>query len=150
MVSIGLPLRPYSPPCNFKQPGLSQCFWGLVWQETEPLTPLSPRSPAADPAGVGLGLQLPLSHAGPRDLFVLKHSSYLLFSQCPLYFLVSYLHKHWAALGCSLCSSVDWVGVSPRCRGKLTLLLPISLTCSPQIIHSFKVHIEHCPRQTIW
>ena len=24
-VSVGLPVCPYSPPCNFKQPGLSQC-----------------------------------------------------------------------------------------------------------------------------
>ena len=33
--------------------------------------------------------------AGPRDLFFLKQSPYHLFFQCPLYFLVSYLHKRW-------------------------------------------------------
>ena len=56
-------------------------------------------------------------HAGPRDLFVLKQSPYLLFFQCPLYFLVSYLHKCWGAVGCSLCSSIDRLGASPVCRG---------------------------------
>ena len=66
-----------------------------------------------------------VTHTGPKDLFVLKQSPYLLFSQCPLYFLVSYLHKRWGAFGCLLCSSGDWVGVSPRCRGKLSLLPPI-------------------------
>ena len=56
--------------------------------------------------------------ASLRDLFVLKQSPYRLFFQCPQYFLVSYLHKLWGAVGCSLCSSVDGVGVSPVCRGK--------------------------------
>ena len=60
-VSLGFPLRPDSPPCDFRQPGLSQCCSGLVWQGTEPLTRLSPRSPAAGPAREGLGLQLPWS-----------------------------------------------------------------------------------------
>ena len=61
VVSQGFPFHPYSPPCDFKQPGLSQCCSGLVWQGTEPLTRLSPRSPAAGPAREGLGLQLPWS-----------------------------------------------------------------------------------------
>ena len=39
--SVGLPLRPYSPPCVFKQPGLSQCCSSLVWQGREPLGRLS-------------------------------------------------------------------------------------------------------------
>ena len=47
-------LRPYSPPCDFKQPGLSRCCSSLVWQEREPLTQLSPRSPAAGPAKIYL------------------------------------------------------------------------------------------------
>ena len=72
------------------------------------------------------GCSRPGPRVGPRDLFVLKQSPYLLFSQCPLYFLVSYLHKRWAAFGCSLCFSVEWVSVSPRWRGKLTLFPPIS------------------------
>ena len=59
VVSLGLPFYPYSPPCDFRQPGLSQCCSGLVWQGRGPLTHLSPRSPAAGPAGAGLGLQLP-------------------------------------------------------------------------------------------
>ena len=60
-VSVCLPLRPYSPPCNFKQPGLSRCCSSLVWQGKELLTRLSPRSPAASLVGArwvpGLGLQ---------------------------------------------------------------------------------------------
>ena len=60
-VSVGLPLRPYSHPCDFKQPGLSQCSSSLVWQGREPLTWLFPRSPVAGLVGTGLGLQLPWS-----------------------------------------------------------------------------------------
>ena len=60
-VSVGLPLLPYSPPCDFKQTGLSQCCSSLVWQGRELLAQLSPRSPAGRPAGAGLGVQLPWS-----------------------------------------------------------------------------------------
>ena len=60
-VSMHLPLRPYSPPCDFKQPGLSRCCSDLVWSGRGPLTRLSPRSPVAGLAGVGLGMQLPWS-----------------------------------------------------------------------------------------
>ena len=49
-VSLGFPLSPYSLPCDFRQPGLSQCCSGLVWQGRGPLTRLSPRSPVAGPA----------------------------------------------------------------------------------------------------
>ena len=61
MVSMGLPLHPYSPPCDFKQPDLSWCCSSLVWQGREPLTWLSPWSPVAGRAGAGLGLQSPWS-----------------------------------------------------------------------------------------
>ena len=50
--------------------------------------------------------------------------------QCPLQFLVSNPHICWDTIGCWLCSSLDWLGVSPVCRGKWTLLLPISLPSS--------------------
>ena len=63
--------------------------------------------------------------AGPRDLFVLKQSSYHLFLQCPLYFLVSYLDICWGTVGCLICSSVDGVSVSPVCMEKWTLPPPI-------------------------
>ena len=66
---------------------------------------------------------------GPRDLIVLKHSPYCLIFQCPLQFLVSYLHKCWSTVGCSLCSSVDRLGISPMCRGKWTPLPRISPQC---------------------
>ena len=102
-VSVGLPLHPYSPPWDFKQPGLSWCCSSLV--------------------GSGVAAAL-VPVFVPGTFFVLKQSPYLLFFQCPLYFLVSYLHKPWGAVGCLLHSSVDWVGVSLRCRGKLTQLPP--------------------------
>ena len=126
-VSMGLPLRPYSPPCNFKQPGPSRCCPSLVWQGREPLTGSLPGVLRQGwQQAPGLGLQLPWSRAGPRDLIVLKQSLYCHFFQCPLYFLVSYLHICRGIVGCSLCSSVDRLGVSPMCRGKWTPLPPIS------------------------
>ena len=112
VVSLGFPLHPYSPPCDFRQPGLSHCCSGLVWQGRGPFTWLSPRSPVAGPAQAW-GCSRPGPHTGPRDLFVLNQSPYLLFSQCPLYFLFSYLHKCWAAFGYWLCFSVEWVNSTP-------------------------------------
>ena len=53
IVSLGLPIHPYSPPCDFKQPGLSWCCSSLVWQERKLLTRLSPRSPIAVLMGAG-------------------------------------------------------------------------------------------------
>ena len=50
------------------------------------------------------GFSRPVPHACPRDIFALKQSPYHLFFQCPLYSLVSSLHKHWGTDGCSLCS----------------------------------------------
>ena len=52
---VCLLLHPYSPPCDFKQPGLSQCCSNFVWQGSEPLMWLSPKSPAADPVRAGPG-----------------------------------------------------------------------------------------------
>ena len=54
-VSVGLPLYPYSPPCDLKQPGLSWCCSSLVWQGRELLTWLSPKSPVAALEGAGSG-----------------------------------------------------------------------------------------------
>ena len=53
------------------------------------------------------------------------------------------LHKCWGAVGCSLCSSVDWLGVLPRCGGKWTQLPPISLPSSqkPEIKNMFFLQI---------
>ena len=67
--SVGLPLHPYSPPCDFKQPGLSQRCSSLVWQGRVLLTGLSPRSPAAGPVGAGLELQLPWSPSWSQGPF---------------------------------------------------------------------------------
>ena len=64
---------------------------------------------------LGRGFSCPGPHAGPRDLIVLKHSSYRLSFQCPLS-LVSYFHICWNTIGCSLCSS-DHLGVSLVLRG---------------------------------
>ena len=59
---------------------------------------------------LGRGFSCPGPCAGPRDLIVLKHSSYHLIFQCPLS-LVSDLHICWNTIGYSLCSS-DHLGVS--------------------------------------
>ena len=72
-------LHPYSPPCDFKQPGLSPCHSSLVWQGRELLARLSPRSPGAGPVAWAWGCSRPGPHSGSRDLFVLKQSPYHLF-----------------------------------------------------------------------
>ena len=61
-------------------------------------------------------LSLSQESCSPRDLIVLKHSSYRLIFQCPLQSLVSDLHICWNTVGCSLCSS-DQLGVSLVPRG---------------------------------
>ena len=55
-VCVCLPFRPYSPPCDFNQPGLSWYCSILVWLGRKPLTGLFSRSPVAGPVGAGLGL----------------------------------------------------------------------------------------------
>ena len=66
------------------------------------------------------------------------------FFQCPLCFLVSYLHKRWGTVVCSLCFSVDWLGDSPVCRGKSTLLPPISPLSSLHPILEILKCLSHC------
>ena len=63
----------------------------------------------------GWGFSSPGPCAGPRDLIVLKHSSYRHIFQYPLS-LVSDLHICWSTVGCSLCSS-DQLGISLALRG---------------------------------
>ena len=53
--------------------------------------------------------------------------------------LVSNLHICWHTVGYSLCSSEDWLGVSPMYRGKWTLLPPISPPSSLQSHDFFDV-----------
>ena len=77
---------------------------------------LSPKNLAADPAAPAGDFSCPGPSIGPRDLIVLKQSSYHLIFQCPLQFLVSDLHICWNTIGCSLCSS-DQLGVSLVPRG---------------------------------
>ena len=62
-----------------------------------------------------VGFSHPAPRAGPRDLIVLKHSSYYLIFQCPLS-LVSDLHIFWNTIGWSLCLS-DQLGISLVSRG---------------------------------
>ena len=90
------------------------------------LTQLFPRSPAAGLAVVGLGLQLPWSLRWSQGPFCPEAIPLPSVFSVSSVLLVSYLHKRRAAFGCSLCSSVEWVAVSHRCRGKLTPLPPIS------------------------
>ena len=80
-----------------------------------------------------LGCPLFGSNTGPFTVPGLTVSH--LFFQCPQYFLVSYLHKRWDAVGCLLCSSVDWLGISPMCRRKWTLLPPITAIFPPYKTH---------------
>ena len=111
-VSSGLPLRPYSSPWDFKQPGLFWCCSNHVWQGREPLTQLFPRIPVADLVGAGPGATVTLVPVlVPGALLSRSYPLTMCFFQCPLYFLVSYLHKCWGTVGCSLCSSVDQLGV---------------------------------------
>ena len=94
----------FKSPCWSKQaPGL---LYSPAW--------LSPKNPAAD-ARPGPGFSHPGPRAGPRDLIVLKHSSYRQSFQCPLS-LVSDLHICWNTVCCSLCSS-DQLGISLVLRG---------------------------------
>ena len=81
-----------------------------TWSLTQPSLALSQES-CSRPCGSGWGFSHPGSRAHPRDLIVLKHSSYCLIFQCPPQFLVSDLHICWNTIGCSLCSS-DQLGVS--------------------------------------
>ena len=81
---------------------------------TQPSLALSQES-CSRPCTPARGFSLPGPRAGPRDLIVLKHSSYHLIFQCPLS-LVCDLHICWNTIGCSLCSS-DQLGVSLVPRG---------------------------------
>ena len=109
-----LPLCPYSPLCDFKQPGLLKpCLTG----EGSFDLALSQESCSRLGGHRAWGWTCPCPCAGPRDLIVLKHSPYCLVFQYPLQLLFSCSHICWGTVGCSLCSSVDWLGVSPVCRG---------------------------------
>ena len=101
------------------------CHSNLVWQGREPLS--QPKNPVEDVVGHrAWGCSHPGPRACPRDLIVLKNYPYHLIFPCPLQFLVSTLHICWGTIGCLVCSSVDWLGVSPMWRGKWTLFSPIS------------------------
>ena len=97
-------IPPIQAPWSKQAPGLSH---SPAW--------LSPKKLAAALAG---GFSQPGPCAGPRDLIVLKHSSYCLNFQCPLQFLVSDLHICWNTVCCLLCSS-DQLGVSLVPRGSV-------------------------------
>ena len=99
-----------------------------TWPLTQSSLDLSQES-CSRPCSLAWGFSHPGPCAGPRDLIVLKHSSYHLIFQCPLQFLVSDIHICCSTGGCSLCSS-DQLGVSPVPRGKWTPLPPISLPSS--------------------
>ena len=87
-------------------------FQTSTWLLTQPRLALSQESSSRPCAR---GFSCPGPRACPRDLIVLKHSSYRLIFQCPLS-LVSDLHICWSTVGCSLCSS-DQLGVSLALRG---------------------------------
>ena len=94
-------------------------FQQVSWCSQLPPTCLSCwNDPSLGPTLVFSQLQVLLSH-------------HLIF-ECPVQFLVSNLHICWNTVGCLLCFSEDQLGVSPMCRGKWTLLLPISPPSSLQ------------------
>ena len=115
----------FKPPWSKQAPG---CSHSPAW--------LSPKNPPADPA-FGRGFNHPDPCAGPKDLIVLKHSSYRQIFQCPLS-LVSDLHICWNTVDCLLCSS-DQLGVSLVLRG--------SRLCSHlSRYHLPQANLEHfCP-----
>ena len=98
-----------------------------TWPLTQPSLALSQES-CSRPCALAGGFSHPGPRAGPRDLIVLKHSSYHLIFQCPLQSLVSNLYICWNTIGCSLCSS-DQLGVSlvPRGSGLRSHLSPLHL-----------------------
>ena len=112
-----------------------------TWPLTQPSLALSQESCSRSSRRWTWGCSCPGPRACPRDLIVLKHSLYCLIFQCPLQFLVSNLHICWDNFDCSLCSSEDWLGVSPVHRGKWTPLpsisLPSSLTLNFLMSHFF-------------
>ena len=63
--------------------------------------------------------------------------------QCPLQLLVCNLHICWGTVGCSLCSSVDRLDVSPMCRGKWTPLPPIWPPSSFSQLVDLFFHLGH-------
>ena len=85
-----------------------------TWPLTQPSLALSQES-CSRPCTRAGGFSCPGPHAGPRDVIVLKHSSYSQIFQCPLSF-VSSVHICWNTVGCSLCSS-DQLGISLALRG---------------------------------
>ena len=85
-----------------------------TWPLTQPSMALSQES-CSRPCAPARGFSRSSPCAGPRDLIVLKHSSYHLIFQC-LLSLVSDLHICWNTIGCSLCSS-DQLGGSLVLRG---------------------------------
>ena len=104
-------IPPIQAPLSKQAPGLSQPSLALSHESC---------SRHCSPAG---GFSRPGPCSGPRDLIVLKHSSYHLIFQCPLQSLVSDLWICWNTVGCLLCSS-DQLGVSlvPRGSGLLSHL----------------------------
>ena len=74
-----------------------------TWPLTQPSLALSQES-CSRPCTLAKGFSSPGPRTGPRDLIVLKHSSYHLIFRCPLQFLVSNLCIYWNTIGCLLWS----------------------------------------------
>ena len=91
-------------------------FQTSTWLLTQPHLALSQESCSSRPCDPAGASRCPGPCPGPRDLIVLKLSSYRLTFQC-LLSLVSNLHICWNTVGCLLCSS-DQLGISLVLRGR--------------------------------
>ena len=102
----------------------------LYGREGSPLSDSLPRILQQTQQALGLGLQPPWSLRWPQGPYCPEALSLPSDFSMSSTVLPSNLHICWDTVGCSLCSSVDWVGVSPMCRGKWNPLPPIECQTS--------------------
>ena len=89
------------------------------------------------------------SHVRPRDLPVSQQTLLLSVFKHRLQSLASKLNISWDSIGCSLCSSEYWLGVSVRCRSKWVQFPPTSLPSSELLFifwnHFLLLFYYSCP-----
>ena len=126
--SLCLPLHLYSPSdCQHRGPSW---YWAalsaLVGEGAGDLSLL----PVSCGRRLARGHGSPGPHADPRDLTFPAQSLHCLFFNVLCNFFATKLHISWDSVGCSLCSSEDWLGVPAVHRENSAPLLPTSLPSS--------------------